>query len=443
MMVRKLSLIVSVLFAVVAVNAASAQPSQAVGPWSTLEQVSGTLQDRQERKEEVVGRIEEERPEFFARNAERLDLNSPLLLSPSRLGAWSDGSVTAQLFGPSIQPVSTAVPTATSVPVSPPVVPYQPLVLGAFFGFASNEPAPSYAPAPAPVTAPLPTAPAVHLYIPAAIPLPASPPPAPAPPPAPVVTSAAATPPRPIRINDSVISPPADAYLNFSDGPFPASQSLTVGTPVSWLNSPVITEVFGRTPSEQEQKGLEAAVLAKVERAFRSSGVDVDLTTDPGSASHTLSVVSGALAKDNPAAIGIADIGGDGFTFIDNFNSPAIDSVDDLETALAKNISHELMHAFGVDYHDETGEHVDSGTIRWDLLTNNDLSFSEEAVNLLSSADFQKRWDDLLLSGQQQIDPLGTDGAHATPEPATLAMWAMTVSGLVWSGRRYGRGNRS
>jgi hypothetical protein len=282
-----------------------------------------------------------------------------------------------------------------------------------------------------------------------ATPVQPEPTPTPEPTPAPEPTPVSAPAPEPTPAPQSappVTTPtrsrPADAFLNFTDGPYPAAHRLADGTPEAWYRSPVVSDLLGREPNDSERYEFKSDVLSKVEDSFRKSGLEVDLTLDPGSAAHTLSVVSGALAVDNPDAIGIADIGGDGFTFIDNFASDSIATMSDLETALANNISHELMHAFGVEYHDESGTTIDSGRINWDLLTSDELEFSDEAVGLLSSRDFQQRWDDGLLASHQ-VAGHGTgcschpNGALATPEPATLAMWTMTLVGAAWSGRRW------
>jgi hypothetical protein len=435
MMVRRFLLIVLLLAPLGVMSVASAQPTKAVGPWSTLERVSESLQDRQERKDEVVDRVEESFPEFYSRNAGQL--NQPLLLTPLRLTGWSVGSPTVEAPAPAVRRVSgPKTPPPPPPAVRTTVIPYQPLVLGSFFGNAAGESTPTATPAPAPRVEPPPAPRAVEPVVTVA---------APPSKPTRAATSAPrprATPPAPPTISRPE---PADAFLNFSDGPFPAADSLAEGDPVAWYRSPVVTELLGRAPSTQEKEGFKAEVLAKVESSFRKSGIDVDLTTEAGPAAHTLSVVSGALGKGNPEAIGIADIGGDGFTFLDNFETDAIDSIDDLETAVANNVSHELMHTFGLDFHDDSGETIDSGTIRWDLLTDEDLSFSEDAVALLSSADFQRRWDDLTLAGAQMAShghgcSCHPNGAHATPEPATLAMWGITLAGVAWSGRRWRRG---
>ena len=72
-------------------------------------------------------------------------------------------------------------------------------------------------------------------------------------------------------------------------------------------------------------------------------------------------------------------IGNSGFGFIDNLNYAQ--STDQLAWAVAHNISHELMHAFGVAvHHDQTGTYLDSATATWSLLIDPNTTFSPAAV---------------------------------------------------------------
>ena len=100
------------------------------------------------------------------------------------------------------------------------------------------------------------------------------------------------------------------------------------------------------------------------------------LTTDPTvPAHHTLSVVSGLSYAANANAIGITDVGHDGFGFLDKLKLR--DRLDELAWAVAHNVSHELMHAFGVATHaDPTGTYIDSATATWGLLTDPQSTFS-------------------------------------------------------------------
>ncbi|WP_158633576.1 PEP-CTERM sorting domain-containing protein [Tautonia sociabilis] len=430
MMVRSALLIVSFLSAFVAVSMASAQPLEGVGPWSTLEQVNQRLRDRQERSLPPLGGVESSSSSEGDWSARQ-----PLLMGSVRLIAAVAPPTPTIDPGPVLPAVSSPTPETIPAPSPAPerVVPYKPLVLGSLFSMLGSAnpirlPVVSPSPASAPEAAPAPS--------PSVSPAPVSAPPVSSPP--------VSAPPESSPFAAPAVSKRADAFLNFTDGFYAGASDLVTGTPGPWQESPVVGQVFGGTPSQAQRSGFEADVLAKVEENFRQSGLDVDLTTEPGSAAHTLSVVSGALARDNPSAIGIADIGGDGFTFLDAFDPKAITSVDSLENAVANNISHELMHAFGVDFHDASGQTIDSGTIRWDLLTRDDLAFSADAVALLASKNFQERWDALALVGLQQSEHGNGcachSGAMATPEPTTWVMWTLALGGAVWSGRRYRRG---
>ena len=417
MLILRSLLIVPVLSAVLAASA-SGQPQSEFGARFL------------ERRELLLSQLSSQNAQYLGLGAE--PAGQPLVLMPLRLSGWSVNTVAA----PPAEPVApSAPPVEPAAPAAPPaaIVPYQPLVLGAlsFGGGWVEPPAP---PAPAPI---VPVAPAPVPVVPAQVPAPAPAlvPPAPAPAPAPV-------PPPPAP----VIAPArADAFLNFADGPYPAADHLASGSPGIWTASPAITDLLGRGLSDAEQADFKASVLSMVEQDFSRSGLNVDLTADAGPAAHTLSVVSGALAESNPGAIGIADIGGDGLTFLDNFVTPAIDSIDDLETAVANNISHELMHAFGIDQHDPSGTTIDSGSVAWDLLTDKTLNFSAQAASSLASSSFQSRWDDRALAGLQVAHPPDCHcplhgGALATPEPTTLILWTFALAGGAWSGRRRRRG---
>jgi len=234
-----------------------------------------------------------------------------------------------------------------------------------------------------------------------------------------------------------------DAFLNFSDGPFPAEERLTSGGASVWHESEVLRSVLGgRGPTVSERDAFSTRVLNQVEETFLEHGLDVALTTDSqADAAHTLSVVSGTVHPDTPKAIGIADIGGDGFTFLDAFTEP--ETLEQLETAVANNIAHELMHAFGVGGHfHETGPYLDAAVLPWSVLSDPGIQFSPAAVAELASLDFQERWDDFGFAAQRVGDhDHGPNCAHCqgqavpTPEPASLAAWSLAIAGLL--GLRY------
>lgn len=176
----------------------------------------------------------------------------------------------------------------------------------------------------------------------------------------------------------------ADAFVNFGSGPYPGENGLTTGNAQPWSQSPVVSRVFGGTPNAGQQQSFINDVVARVEQIYHNQGIPLTLTTDPTvSASRTESVVSGTSYSGNPAAIGIASMGSSGFSFIDKFDP--VTSVDELEKALSYNIAHELMHTFGVDHLDKTGNYLDAATASWDKLTKDGLLFSPQAVEALKN----------------------------------------------------------
>jgi hypothetical protein len=133
--------------------------------------------------------------------------------------------------------------------------------------------------------------------------------------------------------------------------------------------------------------------------------------------------------------IGITDVGHNGFSFIDNFNDAQAGQVNQLEWAVAHNISHELMHAFGVAvHHDQTGQYLDAGTASWSLLTNPSTVFSQAAVSdiqaHLSGAVTQSGTGAEVIDGDEEIL------AQPVPEPSTIALWALGASAVAYLRRR-------
>ena len=231
-------------------------------------------------------------------------------------------------------------------------------------------------------------------------------------------------------------TPAADAYLNFGGSSYLESSMLTTGTIQPWYTSPSVTKFFGgASPNTQQQASFENQVLQDVQQTFASSNLFPKLTLDPNApANHTISIISGASYGPNPNAIGITDVGHNGFDFIDKFS--AASSLTDLETAVAKNVSHELMHAFGVGIHpDQTGNYIDAGTASWSLLTNPNSMFSPAAASLIAATGFGQNVSSSstsaqLIDGQQEIL------AAPVPEPATVTIWVVGLAGIAAFGRR-------
>ncbi len=244
----------------------------------------------------------------------------------------------------------------------------------------------------------------------------------------------------------------ADAFVNLGTGPY-GDASITTGDARPWYQSPAAAAVYGGAPSASQQAGFDRDVLSKVQQTFALSGIDLKVTGDPNvPAAHMLSVVSGASYKDNPDAIGITQVGGDGYSFIDKLNYAS--NPDQLAWAVAHNVAHELMHAEGVASHpDATGAHVDSATADWSMLTDPKSSFSPAAVALIKSA--MANGADASGLGAELLDSAGLfahdhaegglEGAQVlaapVPEPATVAVWMVGLVGGMVLQRRGRRGS--
>jgi hypothetical protein len=133
------------------------------------------------------------------------------------------------------------------------------------------------------------------------------------------------------------------------------------------------------------------------------------------------------------AAIGMTQVGGSGFSFIDNI-SPSAQSVDQLEWIVAHNISHELMLAFGVpENYDQTGNYIDSKLANWAMMVSPTSTFSPAAAQAITQAlAAQTNTASAAILGAQVINSLES----TVPEPATIALWAMAGAALIVSGQR-------
>jgi PEP-CTERM motif len=240
---------------------------------------------------------------------------------------------------------------------------------------------------------------------------------------------------------------PADAFLDFGNAPYPEQASLTIGTAQSWVNSPSVTKAYGGTPTPAQQQDFINNVLNDVRHTFEASGLtgsnEVSLTTDPGAgARHTLSLVSGLAYESNPNAIGITDVGANGFSFIDKLGYAS--TPQELEWAVAHNISHELMHAFGVGvHHDQTGQFLDAASAQWSLLANPDATLSPAAVGDILAQNIGRNGNMSLGVGGQLSSPGDIDGDQEilapVPEPSTIALWGLAATALIFHARRRAR----
>lgn len=227
----------------------------------------------------------------------------------------------------------------------------------------------------------------------------------------------------------------ADGFINFGSSNFLEGSSLTVGTPQSWTLSPAVEKVFGGvSPNAGQQAAFTSEVLQDVQKTFQLAGLNPTITIDPSAhASHTMSVVSGASYAQNANAIGITDVGANGFGFIDKLGYTS--DPHQLALAVAHNVSHELMHAFGVAvHHDTTGQYLDSGTASWSLLTDPNTTFSTAAAqDMATHLAVAKLPASSAVLGLQSMDSDGGKpdgymlelGPKPVPEPATIAAWSL------------------
>lgn len=310
-------------------------------------------------------------------------------------------------------------------------------------------------PAPAaPVSTPIvPPAPIVPIVVPNVPPTP------PAPVASPIaLTTAPYTPPQPAVATLSFVSaaptpapaamiPPQtqyDAYVNMGSGPYSTAESLTTGSAQPWYASPAAQGVFNGVPNANQRAAFTDTVLQRVEHTYQLAGIPIRLTSDSNAAAaHTVSVVSGTSYPGNPDAAGMTSIGHDGFSFIDKFG--AARTVDELEWVVAHNVAHELMHAFGADHHDTSGEYLDSAVSGWDKMIDPNTTFGPDAISDLLVKNFQSRGPGYSGTGAHQIGCTCTlcrseaqlIAPAPIPEPATIMLWSLIgAGGLTWRIKR-------
>ena len=221
-------------------------------------------------------------------------------------------------------------------------------------------------------------------------------------------------------------TPVYDASINFGGGSFLNAGSLTSGGAQAWYDSPKIAGLFGGQPSARQIASFDDTVLRRVEQTFALSGVPVSLTDNPtAQAAHTLSVVSNTVNSAIPNAIGMTNIGGNGFHFIDN-SAPYARSVDQLEWIVAHNVAHELMLAFGVpEVHDQSGQFIDSTTGSISMFLNPNATFSAGAAQDLLSRNFLQVNSSIMTNQAQLLNPA------PTPEPTTVAAWGLMIGAVA------------
>lgn len=221
---------------------------------------------------------------------------------------------------------------------------------------------------------------------------------------------------------------PVDAFINLGAGPYPAQSSITTGNAHPWYDSPQITSLFGGQPTAQQQQSFDNTIMQRVQQAFSQSGISVTLTDNPNvSALHTISVVSNTTSSSLPSAIGMTQVGGNGFSFI-GVSAPSAQTLDQLEWIVAHNISHELMLAFGVpEKYDTTGSYLDAKMANFSMMVNPNATFSPAAAQAIIQALASQNG----TSSSSQLGAQGLNGgASSVPEPTTVVIWALAATAL-------------
>jgi hypothetical protein len=222
-------------------------------------------------------------------------------------------------------------------------------------------------------------------------------------------------------------SGPVDAFINLGSGPYPQQSTITTGGALPWYQSTQITSLFGGQPTAQQIQSFDNGVLQRVQQTFSQSGISVSLTTDPTVAAlHTLSLVSNTVSAPMASAIGMTQVGHNGFSFIDQI-APSAQSLDQLQWITAHNISHELMLAFGVpENYDQTGKFIDSTVANWSMMVSPNSTFSPAASQAIAQALAQQNnGGSGYQLGAQELT------SAAVPEPATWAIWGLAVTAVV------------
>ncbi len=202
----------------------------------------------------------------------------------------------------------------------------------------------------------------------------------------------AAPTPQPLAVPTAAVAaasrPTANAFINMGSGPYPLASQITTGNAQPWYNSSQISSFFGGQPTAQQQADFSAAIVQRVQQTFEQSGVPITLTTDPTApAAHTLSLVSNTTSNTIPGVIGMTQVGGSGFSFIDQ-EAKSAHSLDQLEWIAAHNISHELMLAFGVgENYDQSGNYIDARNANFAMMVSPTASFSAAAAQALLSSN--------------------------------------------------------
>jgi hypothetical protein len=227
---------------------------------------------------------------------------------------------------------------------------------------------------------------------------------------------------------------PAQGFINLGNGPFPQASAITTGGAQPWFSSTQLASFFGGQPTAQQIQSFDNTILQRVQQTFSQSGISVNLTDNPNvPALHAVSLVSNTGSATLSSAIGMTQVGGNGFSFIDHIASSA-QSLDQLEWIVAHNVSHELMLAFGVpENYDTTGNFIDSKVANWSMMVSSSSAFSPAASQAIAQAlGSQSESSSGSPLGAQELVPSGAP----VPEPTTVALWGLTAGAIVLSRQR-------
>jgi hypothetical protein len=206
-------------------------------------------------------------------------------------------------------------------------------------------------------------------------------------------------------------------------GPYPLASQITSGNAQPWYDSTQISSFFGGQPTAGQVAAFDSTILQRVQQTFQQSGVPITVSADPTiAAAHTLSLVSNTTSNTVPGVIGMTQVGGSGFSFIDQ-EAKSAQSLDQLQWIIAHNISHELMLAFGVgENYDQSGNFVDARNANWSMMTSPNSTFSQGASQAILTALASNPTGTTGIQGAQLLS------AQPVPEPATLLIWAACLS---------------
>jgi hypothetical protein len=218
-------------------------------------------------------------------------------------------------------------------------------------------------------------------------------------------------------------SGPVNAFINLGSGPYAQASVITTGNAQPWYTSSQISSYFGGQPTAQQIQSFDNTILQRVQQTFSQSGLAVTLTADPNvAAQHTISLVSNTSSASLGDAIGMTQVGKNGFSFIDHI-TPSATTLDQLQWIVAHNISHELMLALGVpEKYDQSGQYIDSKVANWAMMVNGSSTFSPTASQALAQVlASQSDSNSTYQLGAQEVN----HSVAPVPEPATLALWSL------------------